>query len=197
MDGIPCDSRTTAKVILVGDSGVGKTCLISKYTTRKFAERSLPTVAPAFSCHEVRTPTGLSVVLQIWDTAGQERYSSISQLFFRDSDIAFICFDWRESTSVTNVEKWARRIRDEVPECVLFAVLMKADLLDDDCDAILMEAHTTLAEIGFDRVLATSALSGKGVEELFMAAGTMFDPKGRVIRPDVFSKDQEQRRRCC
>jgi small GTP-binding protein len=75
-------SRPSVKIILVGSSGVGKTCLSASYQKQNFNKNTAPTVAPASSCRVV--------ILQIWDTAGQERYASISQLFFRDSNVAFV-----------------------------------------------------------------------------------------------------------
>jgi small GTP-binding protein len=129
-EGIPKDYRPTVKVILVGNSGVGKTCLIGSYLKNTFENRPTPTVAPAYSCREVKKRDGTVIVLQIWDTAGQERYSSISQLFFRDSDVALVCFEPNDESSLLGVHNWVKRILTEVSKCHLFGVIMKlSDLI--------------------------------------------------------------------
>jgi small GTP-binding protein len=84
-DGIPRDTRPALKVILTGNSGVGKTCLINAFQKQSFTRRTSPTVAPSYIRSVVQRKNGSSIVLQIWDTAGQERFMSISQLFFKDA----------------------------------------------------------------------------------------------------------------
>jgi small GTP-binding protein len=167
--GVPRDSRPSVKIILVGSSGVGKTCLSASYLKQHFDRTTAPTVAPAYSCRPVKRSDGSVVVLQIWDTAGQERYASISQLFFRDSDVAFVCFDPNDQPSVASVREWVQRVLDEVPECRLFAVLTKADKYTKESEA-LENSRATLADLNFEQFFVTSALTRKGVDEPFVAA---------------------------
>jgi small GTP-binding protein len=167
--GVPRDSRPSVKIILVGSSGVGKTCLSASYLRQNFDRTTSPTVAPAYSCRPVKRTDGSVVVLQIWDTAGQERYSSISQLFFRDSDVAFVCFDPNDPPSVASVREWVQRVLDEVPECRLFAVLTKADKYAKE-NEVLEHSRAILADVNFEHFFVTSALTRKGVDDPFIAA---------------------------
>jgi small GTP-binding protein len=178
-EGIPRDYRPTVKVILVGNSGVGKTCLIGSYLKNTFDNRTAPTVAPAYSCREVKKQDGMIVILQIWDTAGQERYSSISQLFFRDSNVALVCFDPNDEPSIVAVRDWAKRILNEVPECQLFGVLTKSDLVAaEDLEKVLEQAKVTLRDVNLGRFFATSSVTRDGVEAVFQATAELYTKKG-------------------
>jgi small GTP-binding protein len=178
-EGIPRDYRPTVKVILVGNSGVGKTCLIGSYLKNTFENRTAQTVAPAYSCREVKKQDGTIVILQIWDTAGQERYSSISQLFFRDSNVALVCFDPNDETSVVAVRDWVKRILNEVSECHLFGVLMKSDLIPaDGIESVINQTKVTLADVNFEAFYATSSLTRDGVEAVFQATAELYTKKG-------------------
>jgi small GTP-binding protein len=77
------------KVVLLGNSQVGKTCIITRLVSGKFSE-SLSTIGAAFQTHMLATPTG-SVTLQIWDTAGQEQYRSLSPMYYRAAQVAIFC----------------------------------------------------------------------------------------------------------
>jgi small GTP-binding protein len=197
-EGIPRDYRPTVKVILVGNSGVGKTCLIGCYLKNTFENRTAPTVAPAYSCREVRKQDGTIVILQIWDTAGQERYSSISQLFFRDSNVAFICFDSNDDSSINATRDWVKRILEEVSDCHLFAVLMKADLVPEaQIDTFLGQARTSLAGVNFEQWFATSALTRYGVDAVFQAAAELYTKRGSTATVGQRVPLEPEKNGCC
>jgi Ras-related protein Rab-24 len=109
------------------------------------------------------------VVLQIWDTAGTERYSSISQLFFQESDVALVCFDPNDEPSVTDVRKWVQRVLDEVPDCRLFGVITIADRIED-VEVSLNHCKGVLGDIGIEQYFITSAFTKQGVDAPFTAA---------------------------
>ena len=176
--GVPKLQKPTLKIILVGASGVGKTCLISSYFKQSFDFQSIPTVAPAYSCSDVKRKDGSTVSLQIWDTAGQERYHSVSKLFFRDSGIAFICFESGDEQSTADVPNWIKRVREEAPQCIFFFVLTKSDLhTAEEMEQIKQDAMTRFAEYNPQQIYVTSALSREGVQELFVDAAESFQPK--------------------
>jgi small GTP-binding protein len=159
--------RYCIKVILVGTNGVGKTSLVNSFQENPFEAQVLPTVCPAYS--PATLTIGDSIVeLQIWDTAGQERYQAISQMFYQGARIAFVCFD---SASLTSVHDWTDKIRAVTPDCVIFFVITKADLLDPAATSKLLGDATTLKdELGVRAVVVTSSFSGFGVRDLFEAA---------------------------
>jgi small GTP-binding protein len=157
--------KFSLKVILVGSTGVGKTSLVSCYFNNPFDAQSLPTVAPASCAATVRLDDNLQVELQIWDTAGQERFQSISKMFYRDANVALVCFD---SSTITSIDTWVQAVREEVVDCVIFLVATKVDLLNDDetasCLKLLNEKQE---ELSAKMALSTSAVTSLGVKEVF------------------------------
>jgi small GTP-binding protein len=158
----------TVKLILIGSSGVGKSSLLRSFRDHGFVAETAPTIAPAFSEIPVDCGALRPVTLQVWDTAGQEQYQSVSQLFYRDAQVAFACFDGRDS--LARVDDWAFRLRETVPDCRLFLIVTKSDLLDDDARiALTSEGARAAAALGAGCFL-TSAKTGQGVPEAFLGA---------------------------
>ena len=199
LSGVPKTQRPTLKIILVGSSGVGKTCLISTYFRQSFDFLTPPTVAPAYSCSDIKKADGTLVSLQIWDTAGQERYHAVSKLFFRDSDVAFICFEAGEPESTKEVPNWIKRVRDEVPSCIIFFVMMKCDLhTPQEIADIKSRAESDFAEYNGKGVFVTSALAKEGVNELFQAAAEMY--KSRIAPSQITNREivsNKDKSGCC
>lgn len=174
MDKIP-----KLKVVVVGDAGVGKTCLVDKYIDKSFKEDTNQTVVAGSS--EVRVLVNDKYVnLNIWDTAGQERYRSMTRQFYRDSNIAFICFDYNVDESVNNIDTWANDIRSYVPDCILYLVATKIDLIRNDDDKIAKENELDdflerKLNDGFKETFKTSAMTNININELFEAAAKEID----------------------
>ena len=164
-------SNLSIKVIVVGSSGVGKTSLIASFLNGAFSSNCKPTVAPAQS--NILVNVGVTPVeLQIWDTAGQERFQSISQMFYRDSRVAFVCFDGKQQDTIEN---WVSRVRGEVPECIIFLVATKGDTLSEEEISELNHSGTELvAKYKAKSFLVTSAKTGNGVKDLFEAAALCY-----------------------
>ena len=93
------------KVVIIGDSGVGKTSLIHRYTSTRFLQDFKPTIGAEFSNREV-VINGQTVVAQIWDTAGQERYQSLGISFYRGADCCGIVFDRSDRNTFENLTTW-------------------------------------------------------------------------------------------
>lgn len=156
------------KVILVGGSGVGKTSLINAYFDQPYENEAQPTVAPAYCGATVTLEDQTKVELQIWDTAGQERFQSIGGMFYRESDIAFICFDTENKSTIST---WVSRVRNQVSNCILFLVATKSDLMsENDKNILIADGRNLLKEFNASRFFLTSAAKNIGVKELFLAA---------------------------
>jgi small GTP-binding protein len=113
-------------------------------------------------------PTGKSVDLHIWDTAGQERFQSIGGMFYRDSDVAFVCFDL---TVVQTIPDWVGRVRKQVADCIIFLVVTKQDLMSDtELQELVQRGAELVQENGAKSFFVTSSARGIGVKELFTAA---------------------------
>ncbi|EAY18168.1 small GTP-binding protein, putative [Trichomonas vaginalis G3] len=172
---IPSSNRPILKTILVGNTGVGKTCLISSSFKNAFETKSNPTVAPSYNFTDIVNCDKVSVRLQIWDTAGQERYVSVSQLFFRDSDIAFVCFDSCDKESFDGINNWVSRVHDEVPSCKLFYVITKSDLhTPQEIDEMLEKVVNFLGPENREKIFVTSAKNRTGIDEIFLSAANSY-----------------------
>ncbi|ESN96741.1 hypothetical protein HELRODRAFT_185096 [Helobdella robusta] len=100
--------KTLLKVIILGDSGVGKTSLMNQFVNKKFSNQYKATIGADFLTREVMVDNKL-VTLQIWDTAGQERFQSLGVAFYRGADCCVLAFDVTVASTFKNLDSW----RDE------------------------------------------------------------------------------------
>ncbi|KAK9806997.1 hypothetical protein WJX72_009946 [[Myrmecia] bisecta] len=100
--------RTLLKVIILGDSGVGKTSLMNQYVNKKFSSQYKATIGADFLTKEVQVDDRL-VTMQIWDTAGQERFQSLGVAFYRGADCCVLVYDVNVQKTFDNLDNW----RDE------------------------------------------------------------------------------------
>jgi len=100
--------KVLLKVIILGDSGVGKTSLMNQYVNRKFSNQYKATIGADFLTKEVMVDDRL-VTMQIWDTAGQERFQSLGVAFYRGADSCVLVFDVNVAKTFENLDSW----RDE------------------------------------------------------------------------------------
>jgi small GTP-binding protein len=153
------------KVILVGNSGVGKTSLIGTFIRGAPDLNTNPTVTPAYSCHELTRNDGVTVCLQLWDTAGQERFHSISALFYREADVAVVCFEAGSQESLESVPDWVKRVKNQVPDCMIVFAGTKSDLrTEDQLVDVENEVKGALDVFQPKGYFLTSAISGKGID---------------------------------
>ncbi|EAX95778.1 small GTP-binding protein, putative [Trichomonas vaginalis G3] len=190
-------NRPTLKIILVGDTPVGKTCLISSFFRQPFDFQSSPTVAPSYSCAEIPRTDGEIVCLQIWDTAGQERYHAVGKLFYRDSDVALVCYDPSSNQDLSNVTTWVESVRDEVPSVNIILVLTKADLLkEDQLKEYTIKGENLAKSLGAKHHFVTSSITNVGIKDVFMTCANIVDISN-LIEPQPIPEANEQKSGCC
>ncbi|KAG5624998.1 hypothetical protein H5410_010216 [Solanum commersonii] len=102
---MPSRRRTLLKVIILGDSGVGKTSLMNQYVNKKFSNQYKATIGADFLTKEVQFEDRL-FTLQIWDTAGQERFQSLGVAFYRGADCCVLVYDVNSMKSFENLNNW-------------------------------------------------------------------------------------------
>ena len=95
------------KIVILGDSGVGKTTLLQQYLNGKVTGQSKPTIGADFSKKEILIDNTV-VTLQIWDTAGQEKFQSLGYAFYRGADCCALCYDMTNAASFENLDRWKR-----------------------------------------------------------------------------------------
>ena len=107
---------------------MGKTCLVDRYLHGRFDGTSRPTVGAAFGAKTVHRNSTV-ITVGIWDTAGQERFESISKLYYRGAKAALVCFDLTNKASFSKVKFWVEELKAYAPECLIFLVGTKVDLV--------------------------------------------------------------------
>ena len=154
------------KVVLVGDTQVGKTCILGRLTSGTFRTNSPATVGAAFQNHVMTTSKGV-VTMQIWDTAGQEKYRALAPMYYRSAHVAILFFDLTNPDSFKSLDQWANELEEKTTgELKLFLVGNKSDLVDER-KIRRQDAEEFGFQHGAIEYLETSAKTGDGVVELF------------------------------
>ena len=198
------------KVVLLGDSGVGKTCIISRYISGAFDQNS-PTTNGASYASKIVEIANKSVSLDIWDTAGQEKYKSLTKFFYKDAKVAILVYDITQKESFTNMKQyWYEQLKEFGSKDIIIGVAgNKCDMYEKE-DVSENEGKEFAEQIGAFFEM-TSAKNNTGINDLFMnAAQRFFDPdykqnsedgkdniesEGKVKLDSNAQKNQ--RRRCC
>ncbi|XP_061364271.1 ras-related protein RABA1f-like [Gastrolobium bilobum] len=153
------------KLVLIGDSGVGKSNLLSRFTRNEFSLESKSTIGVEFATRSVRVDDKV-VKAQIWDTAGQERYRAITSAYYRGAVGALLVYDVTRHVTFENVERWLRELRDHTDtNIVIMLVGNKADLRH--LRGVSTEEATAFAERENTYFMETSALESLNVDNAF------------------------------
>ncbi|KAK6958783.1 ras-related protein Rab-11B [Biomphalaria glabrata] len=153
------------KVVLVGDSGVGKTNLLSRFTKNEFNSESKSTIGVEFATRHV-TIKGKTIRAQIWDTAGQERYRAITAVYYRGAVGALVVYDITKSQTFDNLNKWLQELKDHADSSARIMIVgNKSDLRH--LRAVTQEEGRLLAEKHKYSFIETSALDASNVGEAF------------------------------
>ena len=154
------------KIVLVGDTQVGKTCLIRRLANGDYTDENPPTIGAAFQNHLIQTAKG-TVALQIWDTAGQEKFRSLTPMYYRSAAIAILCFDLTNSASFQSLEQWTMELSEKAPDHLKVVIVgTKKDLVEQR--QINYETARQFAEENGCLFYAeTSAKTNEGITELF------------------------------
>lgn len=166
--------HSETKVVLLGDSGVGKSSILLRYTQDEFSEDFEVTIGGAYMQTQVWLEDRTPVTLDVWDTAGQERYKSLLHLYYRKASAAIIVFDVGSSESFGQCEYWVKTLKEHEPECLLFLVGNKADLHNWEVDS---EAAEDFAAKNKMQWIETSAKIGKNVPDLFKKVAEAINSK--------------------
>jgi len=160
------------KIVMIGDSGVGKSCLLKRFSTKEFSDNYISTIGVDFEIQTLDI-NGKIVKLQIWDTAGQERFHNITTSYYRGAHCIMLVYDVTNSDSFRNLNRWMGQIKNFASKDTQFLIVgNKADLtgsptrvdFDEACDY----AKQTSDQVDRDvDVIETSAKSGYQVNQAF------------------------------
>ncbi|KAK4271651.1 hypothetical protein QN277_020312 [Acacia crassicarpa] len=153
------------KVVLIGDSGVGKSNLLSRFTKNEFSHGSKSTIGVEFATRSISVEDKV-VKAQIWDTAGQERYRAITSAYYRGAVGALIVYDMTRRVTYESVERWLKELRGHTDtNIVVMLVGNKSDLCH--LRAVSVEEATEFAERENTFFMETSAQEAINVENAF------------------------------
>ncbi|KAG7240734.1 hypothetical protein INR49_026623 [Caranx melampygus] len=155
------------KIILIGDSNVGKTCVVQNFKSGVFAERQQNTIGVDFTVRSLNI-VGKKVKMQVWDTAGQERFRTITQSYYRSAHGAMIAYDITRRPTFDSVNHWMKEVEQfGAANVVLVLIGNKCDL-ENERQVLFEEACKLAKDRGVLAALETSAKESQNVEEAFM-----------------------------
>ncbi|CAI4056022.1 hypothetical protein SKDZ_02G3710 [Saccharomyces kudriavzevii ZP591] len=129
--------EATIKVVLLGDSSVGKTSIVTRLKSGKFLAKHAATIGAAFVTKTIEVPCGDAAIekrihMEIWDTAGQERYKSLVPMYYRDANIALLVFELGDTASLRCAMTWFQDLQDRAQETQVILVGNKYDLVGEE-----------------------------------------------------------------
>ena len=162
------------KILLIGDSGVGKSCLLVRFVEDKFSPSFITTIGIDFKIKTVDI-NGKKVKLQLWDTAGQERFRTITTAYYRGAMGIILVYDVTDERTFTNVNQWFKTVSDHAnDDAQLLLVGNKSDM---DTRVVSYEQGESLAkELGLPFVEA-SAKDDTNVNDIFFTLAKLIQEK--------------------
>ncbi|KAM8920710.1 ras-related protein Rab-25 [Pelodytes ibericus] len=154
------------KVVLIGESGVGKTNLLSRFTRNEFNHDSRTTIGVEFSTRTL-TVDGHLVKAQIWDTAGLERYRAITSAYYRGAVGALLVYDITKHQTYDSIERWLKELYDHADASIVVMLVGNKCDLTDEAREVPSEEAKMYAESNGLLFLETSALDSTNVEVAF------------------------------
>ncbi|AWP17311.1 putative ras-related protein Rab-26-like [Scophthalmus maximus] len=190
------------KVMLVGDSGVGKTCLLVRFKDGAFLAGSFISTVGIDFRNKVMSIDAVKVKLQIWDTAGQERFRSVTHAYYRDAHALLLLYDVTNKASFDNIRAWLTEIHEYAQQDVVIMLLgNKADSTHDRL--VKREEGEKLAKEFGVPFMETSAKTGLNVELAFTAVAkelkhrTMKEPDQPKFQLQEFVDKEIRTAGCC
>ncbi|XP_076258119.1 RAS oncogene family member Rab9 isoform X2 [Rhynchophorus ferrugineus] len=198
--------NTLLKVVILGDGGVGKSCLMNRFVSNQFDEHSFHTIGVEFLNKDIEID-GETYTLQIWDTAGQERFKSLRTPFYRGSDICILTYAIDDKTSFNNLEMWRTEFSyyadvKENNQIPFIVVGNKSDVIAEEREVSQLEMETWCNENGITSCIETSAKNASNVQEAFKMAVQHWlraDKNETDINDtvDLTKKSGDNRMSCC
>ena len=154
------------KILLLGDSSVGKTCFLKRYTDDTFQDAYLSTIGFDFKFKNVTLKSGKEVRVQLWDTAGQERFRTIAKSYYKGAHGIILLYDVTHQKSFDSMKKWLTQIKEEAPSktCIIL-IANKIDCVEER--VVSKEDGEALAKNYNLKIFESSAKENINVSEAF------------------------------
>ena len=188
------DSEESAnKLVVVGDMGVGKTCIISRFINGTFTLNPVSTVGANYSRKIIDIPElDKELILDIWDTAGQEQYKALAKIFFQGAKLAILVYDITRKESFDSMKDyWYKKLKEFAERDIVIGIAgNKSDLYLNEA-VPEKEARNYAKSIGAAFGL-TSAMNNSGIEDLINTMGIKFLDPNYVINESEETKSEEK-----
>ncbi|KAJ3451837.1 ras-related protein rabd2a-like [Anaeramoeba flamelloides] len=163
------------KILLIGDSGVGKSCVLLRFTDNEFRTTFLSTIGVDFKIRTINL-NGKQTKLQIWDTAGQERFQTITRNYYKGAQGIFLVYDVTEKKSFDNIGKWVDEVKNHGEKNVtMFLIGNKCDLVNER--VVSTEEGEMRAQELKMSFLETSAKDNTNIAECFRVMAEEIEQK--------------------
>ena len=186
------------KLLIIGESGVGKTCLLLRFTDDSFTANHLTTIGIDFKIKIINLENKL-IKLQIWDTAGQERFRTITKTYYKGAHGIILTYDVTDETSFKNIKNWIKQIEQNAQNTVCKV------LVGNKCDKpdrkVSEEQGKTLAQEYGMQFFETSAKSNQNVNETFtfLTKEILKGNSGSSTAPGkaITKQEKKKKEKCC
>ena len=177
------------KIIVIGNIGVGKSCLSLKATKGIFLEEYISTIGFEFYCFNVKVDDKI-IKLQIWDTCGQEAYRSLIKNFYRNASLAIIVYSVEDSQSFFDIDIWLKQIKTYgTSSCKIFLIGNKIDT--NDRKVSTEQGIKCKNDFFFDCFMETSAKDGINTKELFVNCATILYEENQNLMEQINEENSE------
>lgn len=188
------NSIPKSKIVIVGESGVGKSSIIHRFIDNKFSLGGVQTMGVDMRTKAMELPSGKKIRLELWDTAGQERYRAMVGSFFTNAKAIVFAFDITDQISLEKLTKWCDEVeQSSTPDALKIVLGNKSDMDDakkikpEVVEMAIKEFKTRMTNV--KSYYPVSALSGDGINEAFTDLAT------ELLEGQKFTPVYEQRRR--
>ena len=177
------------KVVIVGESGVGKTCIMAQFIENKFEEEFVSSLTTQYRRKKIQLVTGEDVTFDIYDTAGQEKYRAIAKLYYKNARVVILVYDITNIKSFEEMKNyWYEQVKDIQTENLILAIAAnKSDLYEER--QVQNETGEEFAKSINAIFVETSAKNDSGIDKLFENIGY------KILDPHFNFYDEEEERR--
>jgi len=189
------------KILVVGDSGTGKSSLVVRFADHTFDEDSVPTIGVDFKIKTIDLEDGKTVKLQIWDTAGQERFRTLSSSYYRGAHGVVIVYDTTTKSSFQNIPQWLREVERYSDAAVPKILVGNKNDLKTKREVDSESGKEFSSDLGIP-FIETSAKSFTNVEAAFAAMATEIRKTRKGLEPGTksvfpYSPLETPKSKCC
>jgi len=173
-----------AKIVLLGDTGVGKTSIALRYTKESstFTEQTNPTIGASFLMKTIQIDDK-KLKLQIWDTAGAERFKSLAPMYYRGAVAAVLVFDITNANSIKKIKDWVSELQRNITESIIMVIVGNKKDKEEQRQVSDQEARQYASEQG-SSYMETSAKTKEGIDETFNNLSRsiikLYEERGRI-----------------